>query len=385
MNYIKLYFFIFLSCCSNVIFATSPHKEHNDSSKHVKAFYEKGKYAGWPANWGIWCWENEILVGFTYADHKDKRGHTFDGETAINKFVRSKDGGITWQVEDAYEHGIVESTVEHKLHNRSISATDFSGEMDFTDPNFGLTFRMKDMYYGPSSFYYTYDRGQKWTGPYKLNIEFPQRSPAGIVTRTDYIIESKHEMTAFLTVGFTKEKKTWREVACVRTVDGGKSWKFLSWVGTKNINGIMPASVRLNDTDILVLIRETKPARMTSFISQDNGYTWSSLPDPVKVDSNGNPPALVKLRDGRLCLVYGIREKETMKDGIGMYVTYSSDNGKTWDKPALLRGGDGACWDIGYPRLVQTSKGQLVALYYYNNVDNGDKYRYIAATIFDPK
>jgi Neuraminidase (sialidase) len=123
---------------------------------------------------------------------------------------------------------------------------------------------------------------------------------------------------------------------------------------------------------------------MTSFISRDNGATWSQLDDPVKVDANGSPPALLKLQDGRLCLVYGIRYTETTKEGIGIYVAYSSNNGKTWDNPSLLRGGDGACWDIGYPRAVQLPSGKVVALYYYNNANAGDKYRYIAATIFDP-
>ena len=30
----------------------------------VDVYKQPGRFAGWPANYGIWSWENEILVGF---------------------------------------------------------------------------------------------------------------------------------------------------------------------------------------------------------------------------------------------------------------------------------------------------------------------------------
>src|SRR5690606_15670599 len=129
-------------------------------------------------------------------------------------------------------------------------------------------------------------------------------------------IEGKHEMTAFLTVAFWKEKENWRQVACVRTTDGGKTWKFLSWLGEPGINSIMPSSLRLSPTKLISMVRRTKPPRMASFVSDDNGNTWTQQPDPVTVDANGHPPALLKLQDGRLCMIFGIRKEETSPDGI---------------------------------------------------------------------
>src|ERR1043166_3124889 len=32
--------------------------------RHVVVYHEPGKFAGWPANAGIWSWGDEILVGF---------------------------------------------------------------------------------------------------------------------------------------------------------------------------------------------------------------------------------------------------------------------------------------------------------------------------------
>ncbi len=355
-----------------------------DDVRHVKVYYEEGMYGGWPANWGIWSWDNEILVGFTKGKHLEKESHTFDRSTSKTMFGRSLDGGRTWSIEDGYARGITEATFEHNIGELSQPAAPLHDSIDFFDPNLAFTFRMTNLLEGPTSFYYSYDRGKSWKGAYQLDIDFSPRKPAGIVSRTDYVIDGKHAMTAFLTVGFMEGDTNWREVACVRTEDGGLTWRLLSWIGSEKANSIMPGSVRLDESSLLCMIRQTKPPEMTSYLSQDDGLTWSRLPNPVIVDRNGNPPALLKLQDGRLCLVYGLRNKETRPEDIGMYVTYSSDIGQTWTEPQLLRGQDGAVWDIGYPRAVELPDGKVVAVYYYNNADAGDSYRYIAATVFDP-
>ncbi len=65
-------------------------------------FKEKARFAGWPANNGIWSWGDEILVGLVESDFKETGGmHTSDSNSAKNKYGRSKDGGNTWVIEDA--------------------------------------------------------------------------------------------------------------------------------------------------------------------------------------------------------------------------------------------------------------------------------------------
>lgn len=371
---------ICLSCSSR---QTELETEEETAIEHVKVFYQKDKFAGWPANWGMWNWGNEILVSYTMADHMDRNGHNYDVETAVNQFSRSLDGGETWQVEDAVERGITEPTWEHHISSGGVEPTTLNEPINFTADDFAFTFRMRNLLDGGTSFYYTYDRGKHWIGPFDLKVDLPGPEPAGIVSRTDYIIDGESQMTAFLTVGFREGDENWRQVACVRTTDGGLTWKHLAWIGPAGINSIMPSSVRLDENRILTMIRRTKPPEMVSFLSEDNGLTWQQQKNPVIVDNNGHPPTMLKLADGRLSLFYGIRHKETMPDGIGMYVTYSSDEGKTWSQPVQIRGGDGAMADMGYPRSIQRPDGKIVATYYYNNQDNGDKYRYIAASIFD--
>ena len=49
-------------------------------AQHVELYRERGRYAGWPANYGIWSWQEEIVVGFTLGFYDENNGgfHTAD-------------------------------------------------------------------------------------------------------------------------------------------------------------------------------------------------------------------------------------------------------------------------------------------------------------------
>ena len=85
---------------------------------------------------------------------------------------------------------------------------------------------------------------------------------------------------------------------------------------------------------------------------------------------------LIRLNDARLCVIYGYRAKP-----YGMHAVLSNDDGITWGKEIVLRD-DAGNHDIGYPRAVQRPDGSVVAVYYYN--DSADGERYLAATIWRP-
>jgi hypothetical protein len=90
----------------------------------------------------------------------------------------------------------------------------------------------------------------------------------------------------------------------------------------------------------------------------------------------GNPPSLIKLKDGRLCLTYGVRAEPYR-----ISAQFSEDDGKTWSDPIVLRE-DGGGRDIGYVRSLQRPDGKVVTLYYFQ--DQLKPERYIAATIWEP-
>lgn len=62
--------------------------------EHVVVSSKPGRYHGWPANNGIWSWENNILVGFTQGSYVQQKGHSID-EIQENHLARSVDGGHT--------------------------------------------------------------------------------------------------------------------------------------------------------------------------------------------------------------------------------------------------------------------------------------------------
>lgn len=349
---------------------------------HVMVYFEKGRFGGWPANHGIWSWDNEILVGFSRGYYKDlgPERHNIDREKPEEHLLaRSLDGGETWTIEDPAAKG---SLIPRgaSLHGTELPGvvipemTECPGGIDFLHQDFVMTLRMTDVDKGPSCFYYSYDRGHSWRGPFRL----PDLGTPGIAARTDYLIDDAHTCTAFLTAA--KQNGAEGRPLCARTQDGGKTWSFLSWIGAEPKGyAIMPSSVRLSNSELLTTIRcrDGEPSWLEAYRSRDNGASWSELPRPVADLGEGNPPSLIRLRDGRVCLTYGSR-----KEPFSIRARLSGDGGQTWASEIVLRA-DGGSRDMGYVRSVQRPDGNVVAIYYFQDAATGPE-RYIAATIWNP-
>ena len=93
----------------------------------------------------------------------------------------------------------------------------------------------------------------------------------------------------------------------------------------------MPASLRLSETDILVTVRDREGPRrwIATYLSTDNGATWDYINDAVSDTGVGNPPAMIRLRDGRICLLYGYRAEP-----YSIRAVLSGDGGRTWSDPS---------------------------------------------------
>ena len=281
------------------------------------------------------------------------RGFTRSTATSRNTIVlaRSLDGGHSWSIEDPGRRGELVGTkgMRHGLlppdeHEPEPKAC--PGGIDFLHPNFAMTLRMADVDGGVSRFYVSYDRAHNWKGPFIL----PLCGQLGIAARTDYLVNGKHDCLVFVTAS----KRNGREgrPVCLRTVDGGHTWRLISAIGPEPAGyAIMPSTVRLSPTDILTTIRRREEdqklgggdAWIDAYVSRDDGQSWQYLNRPAPDLGEGNPPALLRLRDGRLCLIYGVR-----KAPFRMEARMSRDHGNSWSGPFLLQG-DGASRDLGYP------------------------------------
>jgi len=335
--------------------------------KHITVYKESGRFGGWPANCGIWSWGDEIVVGFISGYFKkSKRDHAIDWSRPQYEWqARSLNGGKTWAIE--------KPKVLISSNQGGKQPVEYSGAIPFTHPNFALTCRRSGNGAGASSwFYYSTDRCRNWNGPFKL----PMFGQKGIAARTDYLVLDKHKLSLFLTA--TKLDGCEGRPFCACTTNGGKSWEFVSWIGAEPKGySIMPSSIRISTTHLLVAVRcgENDHSWIEIFSSDDNGKTWYFFNKPVL--KGENPPSMIMLKDGHLCITYGYRYKP-----YGIHAKLSSDNGRTWGKEIILRDGGGN-WDLGYPRTIQRADGKIVTVYYFN--DHEDKERYIAATIWDPE
>lgn len=144
---------------------------------------------------------------------------------------------------------------------------------------------------------------------------------------------------------------------------------------------VMPSAPRLHSgslPDIIGrggVVENQKSWWIEAFLSPDEDRSWYMLDRP-RVNNHGNPPHMIRLRDGRIVLTHGWRAPPH-----GSRTMLTSDEGTTWSDE-IIRRDDGKSWDPGYPRTVQRSDRRIVTVYYFNVP--GSKERHIAATIWNP-
>jgi BNR repeat-like domain len=339
--------------------------------KNVLVYKESGRFGGWPANHGIWAWNNEIVVGFSAAYFKKMPldRHQYDNTKPEEpRLARSLDGGETWTIEAP------KSLLPPEQGGAAL--VDLKEPIDFSNPNFAMTIRYVDKDKGASRLFYSTDRGKTWKGPYN----FPMLGLPGVLARTDYVIEGKRQALVFLTASKANGKEG--RLFCARTTDGGLHWNLVSWIGDEPEGfRIMPSTVRFPNGDLLTAARSHGPSEanwIDLYRSTNHGASWAMEPKPVQSTGGhgGNPPHMMRLRDGRLCLTYGYRSEP-----YGIRARLSRDDGKTWGEEIVLRP-DGAWWDLGYVRTAERLDGKIVVVYYFNDQPSAE--RFIEATIWDP-
>ncbi|MGI6368627.1 MAG: sialidase family protein [Anaerolineae bacterium] len=360
--------------------------------EHVTVYRQPDRYAGWPANYGLWAWGNELVAGFTVgAPLADGPFHARDkNQPFVTMQARSLDGGHSWSPEPMHAPspgGRALSSDEHMIAPLRLATALERGEAPQPTPlstpltfGPGLAILCARTGLGTGTrawFYSSADRCRSWAGPHWL----PRLGQAGIEARTDVVAGEGHTCTLMLTAA-RADGGEGKGVFCTRTVDGGRTWALRSWVlQTESGYAIMPSTVRLADGSWLTAVRRAEGSGdqrrnwIALYRSNDDALSWSAMEDPVPdTGVGGNPPALTLLQDGRLCLTYGYRNPP-----YGIRARLSADRGVSWSPEIILRK-DGGSHDLGYPRTIQRPDGTLVTVYYFNDRPGGAAY--IAATLW---
>jgi len=357
--------------------------------RNIIVYYDKKAWAAIPANNGgngpTWQWGEEILTGFTRGHYKKtESGHQCDNDRPfVSWLARSTDGGETW------------TTWEPECYaGRSASPQNHPGNPDFNGPGFVMRIEGAG-YHGNSGsrWFYSENRGSKWNGPFGFGdlLSHPELEGKEFTGRTAYIINSSHDLFLFLTVresnrikprGIALREKTF----LARTPDRGKTFSFVAWVvpWSDPCRAAMPAPVRLSETNLVTAVRRKSSSNnwIDCFESSDNGMSWAFLSKVGDTEtgnvSNGNPPGLITMRDGRLCCAYGNRTDKCI------LAKYSEDGGKTWCPAQILQNGFKSANgfpDLGYVRLFQRLDDKLLAVYFWCTEDKPQTH--IEATIFN--
>ena len=347
--------------------------------EHVIVFAQQGRFAGWPANNGLWAWDGgEMVVGFTAGGYRVSSGHNIVPPYR-SLLARSPDGGASWQVEEPAEY----------LDSGKDLSSLFEA-IDYTTSGFAMRV-IGDGYHGTEEkrggFFISYDRGRTWRGPYRFAglTGLPQLEGWEWTPRTDYVIDGPSECLVMLSA---RPKDRWGSdrVFCARTTDGGLSFAFVSWMllPADPYRAVMPSTVRCAPGRLVSAVRRREMGTERCWIdvygSGDAGESWSFLSKVGETGGhNGNPPALIRLYDGRLCCAYGRRDRRQM------VARLSADEGRSWGEERVLRQDyqpvhDDA--DLGYPRMAQRVDGRVVTIYYWATRDLPEQH--IAATIWDP-
>jgi len=155
------------------------------------------------------------------------------------------------------------------------------------------------------------------------------------------------------------------------SLDAGENFHFLSWITPKDdplyggLNQMYPRGLVLPGGRILGVVRIDRDwaGDMWTEVrkSDDGGRTWQFL---SRATTFGAPSAPLRLRDGRVVMIYGYRLSPS-----GIRAVVSEDEGQTWGPEIIVRD-DGGSWDVGYPRAWEVSPGRIGVVYYYNTSDD---------------
>ena len=239
--------------------------------------------------------------------------------------------------------------------------------------------------------YWTTDKGETFTGPARFS---PTNFPWIFENRSSYIKLSDTEAINFATArrrnpvpGDTARRN---RVVITRTTDGylsdpaagplvGPIDMFDAVAANYDAYSIMPRAVKMPaNGHYVVAARELWRTNKWYGIYE----TKDNFASPPKLISRQGQNAesgmaMIKLSDGRLCLIYGNRQNGPK----AICASFSKDGGYNWSIPVIIRNG-GSSWDLGYPIAFELSNGRVWVAYYWHDADK--PYQHIAQTIFDP-
>lgn len=200
------------------------------------------------------------------------------------------------------------------------------------------------------------DRGRSWEKPVKSLVGMEHgASPYGKMVQMP-------DGTLLMNVYHERGPKLEHESSLVyRSKDGGITWGDATMIADHYNETSLTL---LPDGRLLAVARSHFGQFLSTCVSSDQGRTWSA---PKRITADHEHPAdTIVLRDGRLLLVHGERNRP-----YGVRALFSRDLGATWDPETVILAADSHNTDTGYPSSVEIEPGKIVTMYYGVDGDTG--------------
>ncbi|MEA1951218.1 MAG: sialidase family protein, partial [Planctomycetota bacterium] len=156
---------------------------------------------------------------------------------------------------------------------------------------------------------------------------------------------------------------------CVRSDDRGKTWQTGDQIITgSNVQFQLDeqSGVELKDGRIWMLLRELHGGHLIDAFSADGGETWQDVRKSRFV-SPAAPPAMLRLADGRILLVWNNSQKpKHVFNRLILAAAISDDEGRSWRgyrEIARTSGISGPQGWVCYPYITQTNDGTVIVTY----------------------
>lgn len=191
------------------------------------------------------------------------------------------------------------------------------------------------------------DEGRTWSPPELL--------PAGILGP----IKNKPLELADGTLVCGSSVESWRAWSCwvEITPDRGRTWSKHGPIAMEGhpMGIIQPGLFPLGEGGVGMLCRTRDLPHAVRAESRDGGRTWNP-PVPVALPQNNSGLDTVRLRDGRLVVIYN----HTTRGRTPLNLAVSGDDGFTWIPGPVLESEPG---EYSYPAILQGAGGEVHAVY----------------------
>ena len=158
------------------------------------------------------------------------------------------------------------------------------------------------------------------------------------------------------------DRRAWGCI-CAISDDRGETWRTTGQMGA----GLEDeqSGVELKDGRVWMLFRANHGHLLEAF-SKDGGETWVDI-RPSRFVAPASPPALLRLKDGRIIVIWNnsLKPKHVF-NRLVLAAAISSDDGKTWRgyrEIARTSGVPGPKGWVCYPYITQTKDGTVIVTY----------------------